>query len=59
MHIHELIIHRDLDTPLEIEIFAFESKRIYCVKNTSYYLSLTSFTRIYLIAFERQAILSC
>ena len=31
MHIHELIIHRDLDTPLEIEIFAFESKRIYCV----------------------------
>ena len=30
MHIHELIIHRDLDTPLEIEIFAFESKRIYC-----------------------------
>ena len=21
MHIHELIIHRDLDTPLEIEIF--------------------------------------
>ena len=30
MHIHELIIHRDLDTSLEIEIFAFESKRIYC-----------------------------
>ena len=29
MHIHELIIHRELDTPLEIEIFAFELKRIY------------------------------
>ena len=29
MHIHELIIHRDLDTPLEIEIYGFELKRIY------------------------------
>ena len=28
MHIHELIILRDLDTPREIEIFAFELKRI-------------------------------
>ena len=34
MHIHELVrLHRDLDksTPLEIEIFAFELKRLYCV----------------------------
>ena len=32
MHIHELIsLHCDLGTPLEIEIFPFKLKRIYCV----------------------------
>ena len=32
IHIYELVsLHRDLDTPLEIEIFPFKLKRIYCV----------------------------
>ena len=60
MHIHELVsLLRDLDAPLEIEIFPFKLKQIYCVIKYVLLFVSNKFIRIYSSAFERQAILSC